>query len=190
MENVNFQSFRAAGKHWYLPLISGIVFIGIGILVFNTPLTSYLTLAAIFAITFLFTGILEILYAIGNRKGSDHWGWSLAGGIVDFLLGILLVSRPDITIIVLPFYIGFGILFRSIMAIGWSLELRRQQIGDWGNLLGVGIIGAVAAFILLWNPLLAGMTIIFYTALAFVVIGIFQVYLSFKLKKINNRTSA
>lgn len=184
MENSNFRPFKTAGKHWYLPLISGILFICIGLLVFSTPLKSYLTLAAIFAVTFLFTGVIEIIYAIANHKKSDNWGWSLAGGIIDFLLGILLVSHPDITIIILPFYIGFGILFRSIMAIGWSLELKRQQISDWGNLLAVGILGAILAFILLWNPVLAGFTIIFYTALAFIVIGIFQIYLSFKLKKL------
>lgn len=185
MENLDFHPFKTAGKHWYLPLISGILFVCIGILVFSTPLESYLTLAVIFAITFLFTGVIEIIYAIANHKKSDNWGWSLTGGIIDFLLGVLLVSRPEITVIVLPFYIGFGILFRSIMAIGWSLELKRQQVADWGNLLAVGILGGILAFILLWNPLLAGFTIIFYTALAFLVIGIFQIYLSFKLRKIN-----
>lgn len=64
-------------------------------------------------------------------------------------------------------------------ARGWSLELRKHGASDWGVLLLVGILGLILTFILLWNPAFAGMTVVFYTALAFIMVGIFQIYLSF-----------
>jgi uncharacterized membrane protein HdeD (DUF308 family) len=150
----------------------------------NSPgLISYFN--QVIFIHFLITGIIEIVYAIFNRKGIANRGWALAGGIIDLLVGILLVSQPQMSMVILPVYIGFGILFRSIIAIGWSIELKRQEVGDWGNLLGIGILGSVFAFIMLWDPLFAGMTLVIYTAIAFLMIGLFQIYLAIRLRKIS-----
>lgn len=181
-----FKTVKSPIRHWYLPLILGIVFIGVGIWVFLTPMASYITLSLIFGFVFLFAGIIEIIHAVANRQELDSWGWSLMGGIIDLILGILLVSQPQISMIVLPLYVGFGILFRSIMAISRSLELKKYNVRDWGSLLVVGILGVIFAFIMIWNPLFGGFTIVIYTALAFVAIGVFQIYLSFRLKKLHD----
>ena len=107
-------------------------------------------------------------------------------GVIDFAIGALLVSQPAISMIVLPFYIGFAILFRSMLAIGWAIEIRRQATQNWGYLLVVGILGVIFSLIMIWNPVFAGMTIVFYTGWAFIVIGAFNVYLAFKLRKSAN----
>ena|SRR5690554_5133824 len=184
MKNLNLKTSIGSVKYWYLPLITGIIFILVGIWVFRTPLGSYITLALLFSLTFLVAGLIEIIYAVANRKEIDSWGWSLAGGLVDLFIGILLVSQPQVSIAFLPIYIGFGILFRSAVAIGWALELKRQKIMDWGNLLGIGILGSIFAFIILWNPLFAGMTLVIYTGIAFLLVGLFQVYHALRLRKI------
>jgi len=59
------------------------------------------------------------------------------------------------------------------------------KVPDWGWLLFIGITGVISAFIMIWNPVFAGLTIVAYTAVAFLSIGIFQIYLSFRLKKLN-----
>jgi uncharacterized membrane protein HdeD (DUF308 family) len=172
-------------KHWYLPLILGIVLIVIGVWVFLTPLASYVALSILFAVTFLITGILEIVYAVSNSKvQGSNWGWSLAGGIIDFLIGLLLIALPQTAMVFLSFYVGFGIMFRSGMAIGRAIDLKRLNVPGWGYLLSLGILGLLFSFVLIWNPLFAGLTIVFYTALAFISLGIFQVILAFRLKKL------
>lgn len=177
-------------KYWYLPLILGLLFLALGIAVFLTPLASFVLLAMLFALLFLLTGLIDIVYAVTNKDIIDRWGWSLFGGIIDFLIGVLLIAKPNISMVVLPFFVGFGILFRSIIAIGWSLELRKLGGFKWGYLLALGILGAILAFIMLWNPLFGGLTIVFYTAFALVVIGVLHVYLSLQLKKINKHFTA
>lgn len=176
---------KAIARNWYLELIIGVLFIAVGVWAFMTPVTSYVALSIFFAITFLLTGIMKTSIAFSTRKDVEGWGWSFAGGIVDVLIGVLLVSTPSFTMIVLPFYIGFALLFRSSMAIGMSFELGRLKIPDWGLLLFFGILGLVLSFIMLRNPVFAGLTIVAYTAMAFLAIGIFQVYLSFRLNKLN-----
>jgi uncharacterized membrane protein HdeD (DUF308 family) len=173
-------------KHWYLPLITGILFIAVGILVFTTPAESYVVLSVIFSFSFLITGAFDIFFSISNRNEMEGWGWDLSLGILSLLVGILMLIHPEISMVTLPFFVGFVLLFRSIMAIGVSLELRNYYILDWGYLLAIGIIGTMFSLILLWNPAFAGLSLVMWTALAFIALGAFSIYLSLKLKKLHD----
>jgi uncharacterized membrane protein HdeD (DUF308 family) len=176
---------KALARNWYLELIIGIIFVAVGVWVFFTPLSSYLALSVFFAITFLLTGVMKTIFAFSSRKNVEGWGWSFAGGIIETLIGVLLVSKPLLSMAVLPFYVGFALLFRSSLAIGLSFELSRLRTPDWGWLLFFGILGLILAFIMLFDSAFAGLTIVAYTAMAFISTGIFQVFLSFRLKKLN-----
>lgn len=186
MTTTFLKSIRDAIKYWYVPLIIGILFLGIGIWVFVTPLKSYLGLSVLFSISFFVSGVFEIFFSISNRKTMDSWGWSLAMGILNLVIGGMLLSTPSISILTLPLYVGFVLLFRGLMAISLSYELKDYGIIDWGNLLAIGILSTIFAIILLWNPLLAGMTIVIWTALAFLTMGGFSIYFSFRLKELND----
>ena len=186
MTTTFLKSIRDAVKFWYIPLIIGILFLGIGIWVLATPIKSYLGLSVLFSISFFVSGVFEVFFSISNRKTMDSWGWSLVMGILNLVIGVLLLSTPSISIITLPLYVGFVLLFRGLMAISLSYELKDYGIIDWGNLLAIGILSTIFAIILLWNPLLAGMTIVIWTALAFLTMGGFSIYFSFRLKKLND----
>lgn len=124
MANQIIKTLNHVTKHWYPSLILGILFIITGILVLRTPVESYLALSILFSVTFFVNGISEIVYSISNRKQLDNWGWVLAGGVVDMLFGIWLISSPLVSITVLPFFIGFMLLFRSFAAIGFAVDLK------------------------------------------------------------------
>ena len=180
------QTVEKSTKYWYLPLILGVIFIAVGILVFFTPVASYITLSFLFALAFLVGGTLETIYAISNRQEIDSWGWTLAGGLLDLFIGILLVSNPVLSATVLPFYIGFALLFRAVMGIAWAVELKRYD-RPWGGLMTISIIGLVLVLILLWNPVFLGLTVVVYTALALVTVGAANIARSVALKRIRNR---
>ncbi|WP_276131633.1 HdeD family acid-resistance protein [Polluticoccus soli] len=180
------QPVREAISHWYLPLITGILFIIAGVWALRTPAASYATLAILFACMFLLSGIMAIMYALSNRKVLPGWGWTLAVGIVDMLVGLLMLSTPAISMLALPLYVGFGILFRAIMAIGTAFELRKQHDSQWGWLAFIGFLGAMFAFMLIRNPVFAGLTIATYTAIALIILGIAQITASMRLRKLNN----
>ncbi len=185
MENTLFRS----AKNWYLILILGIVMVLVGIWVFSTPVLSYAALSLLFASAFIVTGILEISFALSNTKEMENWGWSLVGGIIDLLIGIFLFTMPLSAMLFLAYFVGFGILFKSATAIGHSITLKKLGIKDWGWLLFVGIMGMLFSFILIWNPAFAGLTVVFYTGMAFVMLGIFQITISFKLRKLKKMLS-
>ncbi len=179
-----FKSVKDTIKHWYLPLILGIIFIVIGIWAIITPVETYLSLAILFSVAFLVIGIIEIITSISFRKQLDGWGWSLASGILSSIIGVILIIHPQISIITLPLFIGFVVLYRSIMAIAWSIELKKYRVSDWGWLLFSGILGVILSFILLWKPFFAGLTVAVFTGLALIAVGIFNINFSIDLKKL------
>ncbi len=179
------KTLKTAVKHWYLSLILGVIFIITGIWVLRTPVESYLALSILFSVTFFVNGIFEIIYSISNRKQLNNWGWVLAGGIVDLLFGIWLLSSPLLSIAVLPFFVGFMLMFRSFTAIGFAIDLKSFGVKGWGWLLALGILSMLFSFVLIWKPMFAGFTIVIWTALAFITIGVFKIILSFRLKRLN-----
>lgn len=189
METGNLQSFISRSKYWYLLLILGLIFIAMGFRVFFTPVSSFVALSMFFAFTFLISGIFEISYAISNRKTIDNWGWNLVGGIIDLIIGFILITHPGASMVFLIFYVGFALIFRSIMTIGWSVQLNKMGIKNWGWILVLGILGLIFSFMLLWNPLFTGLAIVIYLGVAFIMIGIAQIFLSLRLRKLKKMYS-
>ena len=60
MLNETFKSINEDIKHWYLPLIIGIIFLIIGIWAIITPEATYLSLAMLFSVTFFAQVFLKL----------------------------------------------------------------------------------------------------------------------------------
>lgn len=185
MNNQFINSIKKSVKHWYIPLIVGILFVALSIVVITSPENSLLGLSIFFALTFLFSGLSEIIFSITNRSQLDNWGWSLAFGIITFVVGISLASYPALSLTVLAFYVGFLILFRSIAAISFALDIKKYGSENWVGLLIFGILGAIVSFILIWNPVFAGMSVLVLIALSFLFAGLFSIFLAIQLRKIH-----
>ncbi|PWH85530.1 HdeD family acid-resistance protein [Brumimicrobium oceani] len=186
MSNSIFKSLTNTVKNWYIPLIVGVLFIGAGIFTFASPISSYLALSLLFSTSFLVSGMFEVIFAISNRKSMDNWGWTLVFGLVTFFFGLSMTMQPAFSMFTLAVFVGITLLFRSIAAISFAIEIKNYGVGQWGFLLGIGIIGAIFSFILLVNPVFAGATIVTWTAISFIAVGVFSIVLSLRLRKVKH----
>lgn len=178
------ESAHRAIKNWWISILIGILYIFVGIWVVRTPLESYISLSIIFSVFIFVSGIFQIIFSFSNKNEMKDWGWYLAGGILDLIIGALLLSHPLMTMAILPLYVGFWLLFQSILFIGLSFQLKSAGIPQWGWLLFWSIITLLFSFLLLANPLFAGLSIVYMTAFALITAGIFRIFLGINLKKI------
>lgn len=74
METTFFKSIKEAIKHWYIPVLVGLFFVIVSVIVFISPAGSLLTLSILFALSFLFGGLSEIIFSISNRHQLENWG--------------------------------------------------------------------------------------------------------------------
>ncbi|WBV56628.1 DUF308 domain-containing protein [Chryseobacterium daecheongense] len=183
------KSFRNSVKHWYIPLILGILFIGCGVYVFSSPLETYLTLSLLFSVSFIVSGIFDIFFSINNAKVLNGWGLYLVTGLLSFIMGVYLVSYPQISMTILPFIVGFTVMFRSFQLLGISFDLKDAHVLRWGNLAIFSILGIILSFMLLANPIFSGMSLVVLTGLSFIFVGVASVILAFDLKKIKDYPS-
>lgn len=185
MKESILKKINNAINHWYIPLLVGILFLILSFYVWMQPINSYIALSMVFAVSFLISGIAEIVFSLSNKSEMDNWGWTLAFGIISILMGVLLISNPELSMVTLALYIGFVIIFRSVSGISASIELKNYGV-EWGWLMLWSILGLIFGFILLWNPLFAGLTLVAWTALGFLAMGIFSISFSIKLKSLKN----
>lgn len=185
METNTFNSTIRGPRNWWISLLLGILYLFAGLWVFRTPLESYITLSIVFSAFILVSGIFEIAFSLAGRKIMVGWGWYLVGGILDLIIGALLLAHPQMTMVILPFFVGFWLLFRSVMAIGFAFQLKSFDVKSWGWLLFIGILTLLFSILLLANPIIAGLSIVYMTGSAFVFMGIFRIVFAFDLKKVN-----
>ena len=103
------------GKYWWLIFCSGILFIGLSLWLLVATVSAYLSFTLLFSGGMIFAGVFEISFLISNYKRLNGWGWALAGGLMDFLLGTYLLNLPLLTMIVMPIVIGLWMVLRG----GW-----------------------------------------------------------------------
>jgi len=169
-------------RYWWLMLIVGILSILCGIWVFRNPIESYFTLSVYFCIMFILFGITQIINAFSNQR-YRNWGWGLAMGIINLIIGFLLLANLEWAINVLPFAVGFILMFLGIDFIGWSTQMQALRITNWGWVLAGGILTLIFSFLIIFHPLFGVLNIIVWTGLAFIFGGISAIVFSIAVKQ-------
>nr|WP_115958545.1 DUF308 domain-containing protein [Chryseobacterium flavum]REC67584.1 HdeD family acid-resistance protein [Chryseobacterium flavum] len=179
-----FETLTHTVKHWYIPLLFGILFLIFGIYVFSVPLTTYVTLSIFFSVSFLFSGITEIFFSLQNSKSLQGWGWFLVSGLLTTAIGIYLIANPQISMTVLPFVIGFTLLFRSFQLLGFAFDMKSMRIMSWGNIALASVGGIIFSLLLIFNPVFTGISLVTLTGVSFIFMGIASIMLALDLRKV------
>jgi uncharacterized membrane protein HdeD (DUF308 family) len=178
------QTITRSIKHWYVPMIIGIILVAVGIWAFMVPLETYYTLSVLFSISFILIGLLDIFFSIRNHKILQGWGWHLVGGLLALAGGSILIINPGISFVILPFVAGFTLLFISFLLLGYSFEMKSFRILNWGNVAILSVLGVIFSFMLIVSPLFSGISLVVLTGVSFIITGVSSIVFSFDLKKI------
>ena len=119
-----FRARHAPGFWW--SLVSALLGIVAGGLLLVWPLQGTLSLTAVLIAFLLIEGGVSIMYALEHRTGlSGRWGWMLASGILDLVLGVLLLlGLPGTALWALGLLLGLNLLFGGWALIVMALHAR------------------------------------------------------------------
>ena len=171
-------------SYWWMSLISGLALLIFGIWFFVAPLESFQSLAIVFGFIILIVGLSEVFISLEKRNVVFDYMSYLWGGLLNVVLGVLLISSPETILWVISIVIGFGLIFKGGEQIKRAIQLKKQNRSNWKAVLVFGIVLVVIAAALLWHPEIIGITIAIWTAIAFIFIGIFRIYLAFRLREL------
>ena len=169
--------------YWWVPLLFGVLFISIGIWVLRSPAESMETITKIIAVIILVSGTAQVFFTISNRQGIPGWGFQLAGGIIDLVIGIILVVDPSILLKIITIFVSVWLIVNSITLILKAEKARKAKrvYRKWELILGVLLL--LLALLLFWHPMILGTTIALWTALAFIILGVCRIVLTIRLRR-------
>lgn len=174
---------KQAVRHWWLLLVVGVALLAVGILVFIYPARSYLDLSVLFGWLILFSGVMEVVLAARSRHFVTGRGWMLAGGIIEIILGAILVFNVALSAVTLPIFLGFWLLMRSFSTIGLASDMHVLGIRGSGWTVLTGVLLLICSLWMLLQPLAFGTTaVVVWVGLSLLFAGISTVSLSLQLR--------
>jgi uncharacterized membrane protein HdeD (DUF308 family) len=109
---------------FFLELLTGALYLVIGIVLLMHPLRGILTLTMLLGIFFMIEGVFKIVLAIELRK-IWSWGWMLMNGILALILGGLIWNQwPSSSAWAIGLLVGIDLLFGGWTMIILSLAAR------------------------------------------------------------------
>lgn len=116
-----FWSWRWSGV--FLHLLAGVLGVVVGLMFLRAPVDAVLALTLLLACLLMVGGVFQVAAALHYRFAA--WGWPLAGGIIDLVLGVLIwLEWPASGLWVIGLFVGISLLFRGLNWIGLGLALR------------------------------------------------------------------
>lgn len=173
-------------KNWWLILVAGILCIAAGIAVFCFPADSYLAMSIMFGVVMLVTGVTELVVAVSSRNWFMMRGYNIVGGILDIIVGIMLCSWPEVTMTVLPIFLGIWLIYHSFMIIGLAGDLSAFRVSGSGWFVFGGVLLLILAIMMVLKPFSLGVSVIVaLLGVALIVFGCVLIGASLRLSKVH-----
>ena len=174
---------RQAVRYWWLLLAGGVILFLIGVVVFAFPVQSYVGMAVLFGWLMLLTGVVETIVAVRNTHYVTGRGWMLAWGVIEIVLGLILVFNVALSSATLPVVLGFWLLMRGFSAVGLGGDMRAVGIHGAGWTILCGILLLLCALGILFQPLVFGSTaVVVWVGLSLLLAGASAALLGLQLR--------
>ena len=178
------ENSKQAVRYWWLLLLTGIALLVIGIVVFAFPAQSYIGMSLMFGWLILLSGIFQVILSTANKHYITGRGWMLAGGIIEIVLGAILVWNVALSAATLPIFLGFWLMFRGFSAIGLGGDMNAMEIPGSGWTVFSGILLVLCSLWILFQPLVFGTTaVVIWVGISLLFAGIAACSLSIQLRR-------
>src|ERR1700753_3794741 len=172
---------------WKSTLLSGILSLTLGILVYVLPEHSIVIAAALFGIYLLVTGAAQVFFAFTLHVSAGGRVLSFISGAASLVLAVLCFRHfgQGYAILLLAIWIGVGFIFRGV-ATSISATSDPTLPGRGLHVI-LGAISLLAGIVMIGSPFesLAILTLI--VGIWLVVIGAFEIVSSFGIRRASER---
>ena len=182
------ENSKRAIRYWWLLLAVGLLLLAVGILIFLFPARSYLELSMLLGWVILLAGILEVVLSAANRHFITGRGWMLAGGIIEMILGLVLIFNVALAATMLPLLLGFWLLMRAFSTIGLGSDMRTLEISGAGWTILTGILLLICSLWILFQPVGVGTSaVIVWVGITMLFAGAAACTLAMQLRRAHHR---
>jgi uncharacterized membrane protein HdeD (DUF308 family) len=170
---------------WKSTLLSGILSLTLGILVYVLPERSIVAAAVLFGIYLLVTGAAQVFFAFTLHVSAGGRVLSFISGAASLVLAVLCFRHFGDAIVLLAIWIGIGFIFRGVAT---SISaISDPQLPGRGWQIFLGAVSLLAGLVMLGSPLQTLEILILVVAIWLIVIGVFEIVASFGIRSASRR---
>jgi uncharacterized membrane protein HdeD (DUF308 family) len=177
-------------RSWWAYLLNGTLFIILGIWMLTMPSESLKTFSIIIGIIVGLSGLAEVIFSIRYRKKHDEWVWNTSGGLLDLVIGILILFDPRVFLIIVTLVISLSLLVAAVILIRSAVLSNREGHRSWTWKLAFGILVFLLAVVLIFRPEVLAVTMMLWMGIAFISLGILRVFMAFQIHSFFKRNIA
>ena len=172
---------------WKSTLLSGILSLTLGILVYVLPEHSIVIAAALFGIYLLVTGAVQVFFAFTLHISAGGRVLSFISGAASLVLAVLCFRHfgQGYAILLLAIWIGVGFIFRGVATTIAAISDPHLPGRGWHIFLGA--VTLLAGLVMLGSPLETIEILTLVVAIWLIVIGAFEIVSSFGIRNASRR---
>lgn len=178
-------AMAALGRNWWLLLFFGVISIIVGIFCVMQPVEAIETLAWLFAVWLIVTGIFEVIRSFSSGLGGGMRALLIITGALSLILGFVALRSfwdDDVVLAgwILAIFIGISFLFRGFSILFLGIEGKGQPGRGWNIFAGIVII--IGGMFILTVPA-SVIALAWVVGIWLIVMGIFEIISSFMVRK-------
>ena len=114
---------------------------------------------------------------------SRNWWLMLLRGLVAIGFGILIFTKPQISVQVLVYLFGIYALVDGLLGVALAMQARKE-VDSWGVLLLWGLIGVAVGVLAFLRPDITALGLLYYIALWAIATGVLEIAAAVRLREV------
>ncbi|MCI0446997.1 HdeD family acid-resistance protein [bacterium] len=179
--NISLPMLAMLRKYWWTILLRGIIAALFGIAAFVWPGITIVFLIWLFGAYALLDGIISVVIGIAQYGENERWWGILLQGICGIAVGLMTFLWPQVTGLILLYFIAGWAILTGLFQIVAALRLRKVISGEW--LLGLsGVISVLFGITLFVYPAAGALAVIWMIGIFAILNGLLLIFLSLRVR--------
>jgi len=160
----------------------------LGIIAFANPGGTAAGFVQFVGIMMMLEGAVPLVIAITNKEDENRWLIAL-DGLMSILIGFLIFRASVVLLIGVAYLIAAWMIIGGVIKVAQAIQLRKEIEGEvWMGLAGLASV--ISGFIIFAEPSIGIATLSWIAGTFALLVGIFLVMMSLKLKKVQEHVRA
>ncbi|PAF48472.1 hypothetical protein BKH46_00740 [Helicobacter sp. 12S02634-8] len=154
---------------WFL---FGVAMLVCGVVSMVTPMETFFALMVLIPMILIAGGIVGLFYYYGMQK-SINSQWILGDSLLSLLFGLIFaLGGIDFTSVVMVYFVAFLAIFKGIIGVISSFELKKLGFSQWLWLCVIAALNIFIGAIFIIKPSIASIAIGVLAGIYFVFFGL------------------
>jgi uncharacterized membrane protein HdeD (DUF308 family) len=172
----------SAGRYWWLPLALGVVTMLAGLVALAYPGPTLLVVCLIVGVYLIIWGAMTLVRGVGDAgTGTLLRVVLVLVGALTVIAGLIVLVRPGESVLTIAWVVGVWWVFVGVMQLVGGIVEPADRI--WN--LALGALGIVAGAIILAQPAIGLITLVWIVAIVLLVQGAVEIAAGLKFRKLH-----